>query len=310
MKKKVFTILLIIVSSYVVIQVMPYRNSTPKNRFIVEENEPPLVIAHGGAKKMNPENTWMAFEYAIDLGVDVIEMDVRLTKDNQLITYHNEKLEDFSNASGYPIDYTYEELSTYNFGLNFTDLDGNKPYANLSEEEIQSYNGSLSCANVELIFQLYGKNTMYIIEIKDGQDTGIKAAERLMELVKEYDMYEYVCLASFNQEVIDYIASKNIEGLIYSLDFDTAVGFVVANYAGYGAFIEYSHYGLQLPPNKYNIPLNTSYLIYKAHKQGMFVHYWTIDDEETMISCINNKADGIMSDWPDILIKVLEDLGY
>lgn len=310
MKKKISTILLILVSAYILIQVIPFRNSTPDNAFIVKDNQPPLVIAHGGAKLMNPENTWMAFDYAFTLGVDVLEMDVRLTKDNQLATYHNDRIEDLSNGQGLPIDYTYAELSQFNFGNNFVDLSGQYPYKNLSEEALAQYKGALAPANIEQMFQVYGQQTLYIIEIKDSGVNGLKAADRLIEIIKKYHMEDYVCVASFDKEVMNYVLSLNIEGLITSFDFSSATGFVIANYAGYGAFTDYQHYGLQLPPSQYNIPLNTAYLTYKAHKQGMFIHYWTINDKEEMISCIKNKADGIITDRPDLLMDTLKELGY
>ena len=56
--------------------------------------------------------------------------------------------------------------------------------------------------------------------------------------------------------------------------------------------------------------LGNRYLQWKIHKNDMFVHYWTIDDKEDMRYLINNGADGIISDRVDLLLEVLEEMGY
>lgn len=295
---------------YVLLQVVPYGKPTINTPFKIEQGSRPLVIAHGGAKLMNPENTVMAFNYAMDIGVDSLEMDLRLTQDNQLITYHNDYLEDFSTLSGKPIDFTYDEIITHNFGVNFTNLDGNRPYQDLSEEELLSYDGTLAPANLEHLFQQYGDTTLYVCEIKDDGEIGMRAADRLLELIQQYNLEEEIIVASFHKEVLDYFRSIAPDSVLTSFDMSTATDFIIANYAGYGLFTNYKHSGLQLPLSEYNIPLNTSYLTYKIHKNNKFVHYWTINEVDDMKKVIRNGADGIITDRPDILIPLLDEMGY
>lgn len=311
MKKKIFYIVIaVFIVVYIVLQIVPYGKNKVDNPFKIEPGSRPLVIAHGGAKLMNPENTWMAYDFAYALGVDVLEMDLQITKDNQLVTYHNDVLQDFSTAHGLVSEHNYVELKQYNFGENFTDLNGNQPYINLTEEERETYGDALTPANLEEMFQKYGKNVLYICELKNYGELGQKSAQKILELIEKYDMENYVCVASFDKETLDYFISIAPDNIITSFDMGTATSFVAANYIGYGIFMNYPQSGFQLPMNKFGIPLDTSYLVYKIHKNDMFVHYWTINEIEDMKKCINVGADGIITDRPDLLIELLNEMGY
>lgn len=307
--KTKYIVLITIVVIYVLLQIVPYNKNKKDNPFIRHNDDRPLIIAHGGAKEMNPENTWMAYDFAYDYGADVFEMDLCLTKDNILITHHNASIDATSNGSGLVRDYTYEEISQFNFGANFTDFNGNSPYASLSDEELSAYGKALSPANIDELFAKYGNKVLYIIELKDVGEDGKIAADKLLELLIKYNLQDYVCVASFDKETLSYFNS--IKGdIITSLDFSTSTNFIIANYLGYGLFTNYEGSGLQLPYSEYNIPLATKYLIYKIHKNDMFVHYWTINTKEEMRTCIKNGADGIITDRLDLLKEVLTEMGY
>lgn len=311
MKKIIKTILLIILLVYIALQIIPYNtNSTSNNYFTIQKGQRPLMIAHGGAKAMNPENTWMAYDFAYESNADVLEMYLHITKDGVLVTIHNDDIESYTNQSGRVEDFTLQELQNMNFGYHFTDLDGNQPYHNLDDEALKNYNLSLTPAVLEDMFIKYNKDVLYIIEIKNEGTLGYKAADELIRLVNKYNMEKYVCLASFNQDVMNYINTIKHKDTLTSFDFDTATDFVIANYAGYGYFTKYTFSGFQLPMEEKSIPLASKYLIYKIHHNNMFVHYWTINTKEEMIKCIENGADGIITDRLDLLNEVYEELGF
>lgn len=312
MKKKniVILILSLFIAIYALLQVIPYGKQNKDTPFKINPGDRPLVMAHGGAKLMNPENTWMAFDYAYELGVDVLEMDLQITKDGELITYHNNELEDFSNAEGLVSELTYDEIKQYNFGANFTDLDGNMPYASLSEEERLNYGDALVPASLEQMFQKYGPDMLYVCELKNEGELGRQSAEKMVELLIQYGMEDKVCVASFHKDTMEYFLSIAPEETVTSFDMRTATSFVVANYAGYGFFMNYDNNGLQLPMSHSGIPLDLDYLVYKIHKNNMFLHYWTINEIEDMKKCIELGADGIITDRPDLLIQLLDEMGY
>lgn len=307
---KLIIFLLIALALYTILQVIPFGKTKHESLFKIKQGERPLVIAHGGAKLLNPENTWMAYDFAYNLGVDVLEMDLQITKDGQLITYHNSELEDLSDAEGLVSEYTYEELKQFNFGENFMDLEGNYPYKDLSDEERLAYGDSLIPANLESMFEKYGDDVIYICELKNKGELGKKSADKMIELLKKYGLEDKVCVASFNKETLDYFIENAPDNVITSFDMKTATSFVIANYLGYGIFMDYPQAGLQLPMSQSGIPLDLKYLVYKIHKNDMFVHYWTVNEKSEMKKCIEIGADGVITDRPDLLFEVLQELGY
>lgn len=99
------------------------------NPFLRPEGAAPFVVAHGGCKHLFPENTMAAFDGAVALGVDMLEMDVRLTADSVLVTHHDDTLRRTSDGEGLIIGYTLEELGRFNFGAKFAGLERSIPTA-------------------------------------------------------------------------------------------------------------------------------------------------------------------------------------
>ena len=70
-------------------------------------------FGHRGFSGKYPENTMLAFEKAIEVGADGIELDVQLTKDGEIVVIHDETIDRTTDGKGYVVDYTYEELSKF-----------------------------------------------------------------------------------------------------------------------------------------------------------------------------------------------------
>ena len=70
-------------------------------------------FAHRGFSGKYPENTMLAFEKAVEIGADGVELDVQLTKDGEVVIIHDETIDRTTDGKGYVVDYTYEELSKF-----------------------------------------------------------------------------------------------------------------------------------------------------------------------------------------------------
>ena len=131
--RKVFIIIGSIVLGIIlvigIVQLIPVKDVIEINPFAISKNSRPLIIAHGGAKELFPENTMVAFDGSVAIGIDMLEIDVCLTKDDILITHHDKTIDSMTNGTGKIREYTYEELKVFNFGDGFKDLDGNNPYS-------------------------------------------------------------------------------------------------------------------------------------------------------------------------------------
>lgn len=291
---------LFLLCCYLLLQFYPLSMNEKETKFVKEKMEAPLVIAHGGAKKLYPENTILAFEKSIEMGVDAIEMDIRLSADNVLCTIHDEDISTYTNHKGKVQDYTYDELSFFNFGYNFKSLEDEYPYRFVSDEK-------LIPARIDEMFKQYGSSIDYVLEIKETQKRGKRVAKLLYDLIVQYDLVNHCIVASFDYDTMQYFESINQANISCVMDYKHSKDFVVASYIGYDFIKAYAMDGVMFPLVEREIPLDDRYLIHKIHRHSMFVFYWTVDDEKTMKELIEKKVDGIITDRPDILLEILKE---
>ncbi len=84
---------------------------------------PPFVIAHRGISAKAPENTIASFELAVRAsGIDMVELDVRLTKDGEVIVLHDRTLQRTTTGNGIARKFTYQDISKYDAGSWFDPL--------------------------------------------------------------------------------------------------------------------------------------------------------------------------------------------
>ncbi len=122
------------------------------NPFMKKAGAPALIVAHRGGAKLAPENTLAAFDNALALGVDVLEMDVCLTKDNVLVAIHDLTIDRTCEASGNVRNYTFDELRQFNFAYNFKNAAEEYPYRN----------NQVLIPHIEEIFERYPNTYMMI----------------------------------------------------------------------------------------------------------------------------------------------------
>lgn len=148
-----------------------------------------LKIGHRGARAYEPENTLRSFKKAIELGVDAIELDVRKTKDNELVVIHNEDLSKTTNGKGSISDLTLEEI---------------KKFVTEKDEKIPTLSEA---------FQFLDKKVKILVELKEA---GIE--KKVVDLIHQKDLAENVIVISFKESVLRKIReldAKIATGLIY-----------------------------------------------------------------------------------------------
>lgn len=159
----------------------------------------PLVWAHRGASGYAPENTLAAFQKAVDLGADGVELDIQLTKDDQIVVIHDEMIDRTSDGKGWVKDYTLEELRAFNY---------NRTKPEYKHADIPT---------MREVFELLKPTGLFInIEIKTGVVFYEKIEEKILALAKEMGMEDRVCYSSFNH----YTVTR-----IHELKPDAEVGF-------------------------------------------------------------------------------------
>lgn len=251
----------------------------------------PLFIAHQGGEQIAPSNTMAAFELAVRLGADVLETDVHLTRDGELVTIHDDTVDRTTNGTGRVDAFTYAELSKLDAGHTFTDLTG-----------AHSYRGKgLTIPRLEELFAKF-PTKLFNVEIKAAYP-GIEA--KLWALIQKYHLTGRVVVVSFDQAIIDRFNGLSQGRVALGAGQAEATRFVLTHKFWLSGFYRPQASVLQLPTESSGFDLAAKALIDRAHELGMQVHYWTINDEPTMRRLVELGADGIMTDRPDLLKKVL-----
>jgi glycerophosphoryl diester phosphodiesterase len=294
--------LAVLVGAWIVAQVMPPRGAVPgRNPFRTQVTGRPLVIAHAGGLGLHPANTLEAFAASAALGCDMLEMDVRLTKDGALVTHHDATITRTSNGSGAVVDHTLPELKALNFGYHFRDQTDAQPY--------RTHGAHI--ATLEELFQLYPDMPM-TIELKDRGEIGRRAAEILAALIAKYQANNRVLIASFDDATLAAFRAIAGRGVATSSAKAETRSFVILGLFWLDRLWRGGVQAVQVPSEpreSSGIRLAKPGFIRKAHARNMAVHYWTVNEPEEMRRLIEMGADGLITDYPDRLKAVLAEPG-
>jgi glycerophosphoryl diester phosphodiesterase len=301
-KKSKFPILAI----FLFLMAVPFTIATSWKGKKIEEkpffkNERPLVIAHQGGELLAPSNTMTAFKKAAELGVDVLETDIHITKDGHLVTIHDPTVDRTTNGTGFVADLSLKEVQQLDAGYHFKDLQGN-----------YSYRGKgVRIPTVEELFQQF-PNMRIEIEIKDDNPSERlnEISKKLWELIKKYNKEDQVLVASFNQEIIELFKFYSNGETAVASGKQEVTKFVLLQKLFLLGFYRPQADVHQIPTQESIFDLGKESLIKGAHKHGVNVHYWTIDDKETMRQLLDAGADGLLTNRPDLLLEVLNERGY
>jgi len=190
MKKKVgqFLLGLILLLGAIVIAMALLAKPIPEHPFFNPEDGV-LVMAHRGGRKLWPENTLYAFDKAVDLGVDVLEMDVHSTQDDALVVMHDRTVDRTTDGTGAIREYTLPAIQMLDAGYHWTEDEGETyPYRNQG----------IRVPILEEVFAAHPDARMNI-EIKQTEPS---IAQPLCEMIRGYGMTERVLIASFDQDTI------------------------------------------------------------------------------------------------------------
>ena len=150
----------------------------------------------------------------------------------------------------------------------------------------------------------------YIIEIKDGGEVGLAAADQLYATLQARGLLDRVIVGSFRDEVASYITA-NYPDMHRSASPEEVVQFYFAALTGKRDFT-CSYDVLQLPfgdaESSFGINLGTATVINFAHANDLAIQYWTVNSEKDMTYLASIGADALITDYPDRAAGVLERL--
>lgn len=223
-----------------------------------------IKIGHRGAIGYAPENTLPSFEKAIQLGVDMIELDARLTMDSEVVVFHDDRLKRLTNNPGY----VYHKI-----------LDELKRLKVQEGEIIPSLRESLLYIN---------RRAKVNIELKGNGNLAKKVAEKIDDFIVEQDWdYKDFIFSSFSPQVL-----KKLNGLNPEL----RLGVIKRKFPLYALKLaqEVNAYSVHLDYRVIN-----KKIVAKAHGLELNIYVWTVNDEKFIEGLKKSGVDGIFSDYPD-----------
>ena len=141
----------------------------------------PVIFAHRGASSHAPENTLAAFQLAIEHGAKAIELDVQLTKDHEVVVFHDFLLNRTTNGTGKIKDFSLSELRNFNAGISFSPAYQNEKIPALAE-----------------VLDSLPQDILINIELKNPQTPFDGLPARTACLVREFNAQDRVLISSFN----------------------------------------------------------------------------------------------------------------
>ena len=244
-------------------------NGSEKNHHKID------IVAHRGASGYAPENTIAAFDLAVKMKSDYIEIDVQRTKDGKLVLIHDTTVDRTTDGTGKVGDLTYKEIRRLDAGSWMSEkFKGEK--VPTFEEVLKRYKGKVGI----------------LIELKSPElYPGIE--EEVAELLKAYHLdkprNEKVIVQSSNfnsMKRADQLLPRMPIGVLINRSADTTDA-AIEQFSAYAEYYNPS-YGLL-----------TEELVTKAHEEGMKVQSWTARSKETVQFLLQMKVDGIITDYPD-----------
>ncbi len=230
------------------------------------ETRPFSVIGHRGAGGRFPENTLKAIEYAIEIGVDIVEVDVRSTRDGELVVFHDPDLKRLFGIDKKVRDLEYRWIrENLRLGDQYIPL--------LSE-----------------VLDLIGDRVGLFIEVKEP-DT----VEKIVEMVEEYGLVDSIALISFYDEALKHVrrlSGNIVTGLIY--------------FRPPGRLFDAKKLGASIVLPRYSIATRKANDY--AHRLGLKVVVWTVNDPGLVVEMFRRNVDGIASDYPDMVLRVRGEL--
>ncbi len=250
-----------------------------------------LLIAHRGGAARWPENTLLAFENAYALGYRWIETDVHLTKDGEIVVFHDERLERTTDGTGRTSDHTLTELKRLDAGHQFFDGNGH-PFRGCG----------VRIPTLEEAFAV-GPELRLNLEMK-GQDP--RLAEALHAFADRHDVHHRMLAASGHDPLTAHYRSLGGTAVPTSPGVRGILKFWLSLKVGAHTRIRWPFDVLQVPIAHEGLRVVDQRFVDAAHAVGLKVHVWTINDAREMRWLYELGVDGIMTDRPQVLLETLD----
>jgi glycerophosphoryl diester phosphodiesterase len=258
----------------------------------------PVILAHRGGLSEAPEHTSAAFSNSAELGVHGFAVDIRLTKDEEIIVFTDEFLDRTTDLSGRVADYSFNDLKKADAGYHFTDDTGNHPYRGKGEEIL-----SLR----ELLEKF--PHMFIAINLKDSPDTyeGSLMPSKLWRLLEELGAEDCVAVTSSYDEQTDRF-NLYAQNRVATGAGDLEVKKAYASHTSKFGHLYNPRADLFRIPEKMGVfSLGTESFIHFLTQLNVPVYYEDVDDKNTFVKLLNAGAAGFITDRPTSTMEIIQE---
>lgn len=257
-------------------------------------SRPVSVIAHGGAQGHAPPNTMAAFDRALGLGADTLEMDLQPTADGEIVTIHDGTVDRTTDGSGPVAELTVAELQELDAGATWQDADGATPFAG---EGIRH-------ASFREVLERFPE-TPLVVELKT--DGGEAVIQPTIDLLTEYERDDgTVIVASFDEAFLGPVRDQ-LPDVPTNMPESETYGFYVRQLVGLHPWWQPPGAVFQVPEEFDGRRVVTPRFTRAAERLGVQVQVWTVNDPAQMHRLLDAGAHGIMTDHPERVVEVIEE---
>jgi glycerophosphoryl diester phosphodiesterase len=230
----------------------------------------PVVYAHRGANKFAPENSLAAFQKAIDMGADGIELDVRFTADEDVIVFHDRNANRMTGVRASIQRLALPEIKRLRL--------------------FHSQFGSERIPVLQEVLDLAGDDVLINIDVKKESFSKNGFEEKIVSILKDFGLEDNIVISSFNPFVLKRFSILN-PGIHLGFIFRNRSSMMMLN----GHPVRSLHARHSLLSKKY---------LQALENRGNRIYAWTVDDEQIMFELIRKEVDGIITNKPEVYLDL------
>jgi glycerophosphoryl diester phosphodiesterase len=234
----------------------------------------------------------VAFQGAVQLGCRYLETDLHTTRDGVMVTIHDDTVDRISDGSGPVHALTLAELKRLDAGYRFSP-DGGQTFPFRAKGVTVPTLAEVTQAFPDICLNL---------DIKQKEPPMVQT---LVTFIEEQDAQDRILVGSFDKGILKEFRQRTRDRVATSAASQEARLFWLASRLGLTRFLRPSYDALQVPPRHGPFSVVDRRFVQAAHRLGIEVHAWTVDESEEMSRLLTLGVDGLMSDRPDLLLDVL-----
>ena len=261
----------------------------PRRRFCTIGR--PLAFAHRGGAAAWPENTVLAFRGAIDAGCDVVETDLRLTRDGALVAFHDERVDRTTNGRGPIAQLTLRELRQLDAAYWFSTDGRSFPFR-----------GQGVCVPTLEDACALSSDLRWNVELK-GRDP--RLVDVVWKAIERLGLHHRILVAAHFDPLVRRFRRLCARCVATAAGSREVTRFWVTSRLGFSPWLQPPFEALQVPVRYRGLNVADARLLRVAHARGIAVHVWTVNEESEMEALLRLGVDGVMSDHPGRLMRAL-----